>query len=102
VITEVGPVELDVPRDRDGTFEPRIVPKRARRLGGVDELVISLVAKGLAPPAAMRVTPTTLSTPGTRSQNAGKNVTSTGGPLAWRCRSVAATTASSAPTKPDA
>jgi len=47
VITEVGPVELDVPRDRDGTFEPRIVPKRARRLGGVDELVISLVAKGL-------------------------------------------------------
>jgi len=47
VITEVGPVELDVPRDRDGSFEPRIVPKRARRLGGVDELVISLVAKGL-------------------------------------------------------
>ena len=47
VITEVGPVELDVPRDRDGTFEPRIVPKRARRLGGVDEMVISLVAKGL-------------------------------------------------------
>src|SRR6476661_4603917 len=47
VITEVGPLEVDVPRDRDGTFEPRIVPKRARRLGGVDELVISLVAKGL-------------------------------------------------------
>jgi putative transposase len=47
VITEVGPVEVDVPRDRDGTFEPRIVPKRARRLCGVDELVISLVAKGL-------------------------------------------------------
>ena len=47
VITEVGPVELDVPRDRDGTFEPKIVPKRARRLSGVDELVVSLVAKGL-------------------------------------------------------
>src|SRR4051794_8589110 len=47
VITEVGPVEVDVPRDREGTFEPRIVPKRARRLCGVDELVISLVAKGL-------------------------------------------------------
>jgi putative transposase len=47
VITEVGLVEVDVPRDREGTFEPRIVPKRARRLGGVDELVISLVAKGL-------------------------------------------------------
>src|SRR4051812_39179714 len=47
VITEVGPVALDVPRDREGTFEPRIVPKRARRLCGVDDLVISLVAKGL-------------------------------------------------------
>jgi putative transposase len=47
VITEVGPVALDVPRDREGTFEPKIVPKRARRLCGVDELVISLVAKGL-------------------------------------------------------
>jgi len=47
VITEVGPVEVDVPRDRDGTFDPKIVPKRARRLGGVDEMVISLVAKGL-------------------------------------------------------
>ncbi len=47
VVTEVGPVELEVPRDRDGTFDPKIVPKRARRLAGVDEMVISLVAKGL-------------------------------------------------------
>jgi putative transposase len=47
VITEVGPVELEVPRDREGSFEPRLVPKRARRLTGVDDLVISLVAKGL-------------------------------------------------------
>src|SRR5687768_642002 len=47
VITEVGPVEVEGPRDREGSFEPRIVPKRARRLVGVDELVISLVAKGL-------------------------------------------------------
>jgi len=47
VLTEVGPVEVEVPRDRDGTFDPKIVPKRARRLGGVDEMVISLVAKGL-------------------------------------------------------
>jgi hypothetical protein len=38
---------VDLRRDRDGTFEPRIVPKRARRLSGVDELVISLVATGL-------------------------------------------------------
>ena len=47
VITEVGPVEIDVPRDRDGTFEPQIVRKRQRRLSGVDEMVISLTAKGL-------------------------------------------------------
>jgi putative transposase len=47
VLTEVGPVEVDVPRDRDGSFEPKIVAKRQRRLAGVDELVISLSAKGL-------------------------------------------------------
>ena len=47
VLTEVGPVEIDVPRDRGATFEPKIVAKRKRRLSGVDELVISLSAKGL-------------------------------------------------------
>ena len=47
VITEVGPVDIDVPRDRDGTFEPKTVKKRQRRLHGVDSMVISLTAKGL-------------------------------------------------------
>ena len=47
VLTEVGPIELEVPRDRSGTFEPIIVPKRRRRLNGVDALVCSLAAKGL-------------------------------------------------------
>lgn len=47
VLTEIGPVELDVPRDRDGSFEPTIVRKRQRRLNGVDELVLSLTARGL-------------------------------------------------------
>jgi putative transposase len=47
VLTEVGPVEIDVPRDRDGTFDPKLVRKRQRRLAGVDEMVISLTAKGL-------------------------------------------------------
>jgi transposase-like protein len=47
VITDVGPVEISVPRDRDGSFEPKIVRKRQRRLSGVDEMVISLAAKGL-------------------------------------------------------
>ena len=47
VLTDVGPVEIEVPRDRDGSFEPRIVRKRQHRLSGVDEMVISLTAKGL-------------------------------------------------------
>ena len=47
MLTEVGEVEIEVPRDRDGSFEPKIVKKRQRRLAGVDELVISLAAKGL-------------------------------------------------------
>jgi transposase-like protein len=47
VITEIGPVELDVPRDREGSFEPKLVRKRQRRLTGVDEMVLSLTAKGL-------------------------------------------------------
>ena len=47
VLTEIGPVTLEVPRDRAGTFEPVIVPKRRRRLNGVDALVCSLSAKGL-------------------------------------------------------
>src|SRR5690348_18155232 len=47
VITEAGPVEIDVPRDRDASFALKIVAKRQRCLGGVDDLVISLVANGL-------------------------------------------------------
>ena len=47
VFTEIGPIELEVPRDRAGTFEPVIVAKRRRRLAGVDQMVLSLSAKGL-------------------------------------------------------
>ena len=48
VLTQAsGHVQIDVPRDRDGSFEPRIVRKRQRRLSGVDEVVLSLSAKGL-------------------------------------------------------
>jgi putative transposase len=47
VLTDVGPVEVRVPRDVAGTFEPQIVRKRQRRLSGVDDLVLSLSAKGL-------------------------------------------------------
>ncbi len=47
VLTDVGPVEIEVPRDREGGFEPQIVKKRQRRLTGVDEMVLSLSARGL-------------------------------------------------------
>jgi putative transposase len=47
VLTEAGPVEIEVPRDRASSFEPVLVPKRQRRTGGIDDMVISLVAKGL-------------------------------------------------------
>ncbi|MFD4328565.1 IS256 family transposase [Nocardioides sp. NPDC058538] len=47
VRTEVGEVDLAVPRDREGTFDPQIVPKHQRRLTGFDDAVISLYAKGM-------------------------------------------------------
>ncbi len=45
--SQVGQVPLDIPRDRDGSFTPRLVPKGSRRLGGLDEMVISLYAGGM-------------------------------------------------------
>jgi transposase-like protein len=47
VLTEIGPVTIEVPRDRDGSFEPVIVGKRQRRLNGIDQIVLSLTARGL-------------------------------------------------------
>lgn len=47
VMTEVGPVTVQVPRDRLGTFSPRLLPRYARRTGALDELVLSFTAKGL-------------------------------------------------------
>ena len=47
VKTEVGDVQIRVPRDRAGTFDPVLVPKHVRRLTGFDEQVISLYAKGM-------------------------------------------------------
>ncbi|MBU3690344.1 MAG: IS256 family transposase [Acidimicrobiales bacterium mtb01] len=47
VITEVGPVEVQMPRDRNGSFDPVTVPKHVRRLEGLSEQVISLFAKGM-------------------------------------------------------
>jgi putative transposase len=47
VLTEIGPVDIEVPRDREGTFDPVLVRKRQRRLDGIDQIVTSLTARGL-------------------------------------------------------
>lgn len=48
VATEVGNVLLNVPRDREGSFTPRLVPKGQRRVGGLDEMIISRDKGGMA------------------------------------------------------
>jgi putative transposase len=47
VITDDGPVPIDVPRDREGTFEPQLIGKHERRFTGCDDKVIALYARGL-------------------------------------------------------
>jgi transposase-like protein len=47
VATQIGEVDLAIPRDRDGSFTPLLVPKGSRRLGGLDEMIISLYAGGM-------------------------------------------------------
>src|SRR5580698_7851523 len=48
LITEHGPVQVDTPRDRNGSFEPQIVRKRQRRFEGFDEKILALYARGLS------------------------------------------------------
>jgi putative transposase len=47
VTTAAGPVRIEVPRDRNGSFEPKIVPRGQRRLGQVDDMILSLYARGM-------------------------------------------------------
>ncbi|MFK0223802.1 transposase [Streptomyces vinaceus] len=48
VLTDAGAIALAVPRDRNGEFEPRLVPKNARRLAGFNDRVLSLYARGMS------------------------------------------------------
>ena len=48
LITEHGKVEIDAPRDRDGSFEPQIVRKRQRRFVGFDDKILALYSRGLS------------------------------------------------------
>ena len=47
VLTDDGPLSIDVPRDREGTFEPRLIPKHERRFTGFDDKILALYARGM-------------------------------------------------------
>src|SRR5947207_8495913 len=47
VLTDDGPLRLEVPRDRDGTFEPRLIGKHERRFTGFDDKILALYARGM-------------------------------------------------------
>lgn len=48
MLTDAGAVTLAVPRDRNGSFEPRLIPRHARRLAGFNERILSLHARGMS------------------------------------------------------
>jgi putative transposase len=48
VQSEHGELELSIPRDRQGTFEPVLVPKHQRRISGLDEKILAMYARGLS------------------------------------------------------
>jgi putative transposase len=48
VLTESGPLDVQVPRDRAGTFEPKLIPKWQRRLSGFDDKVLALYSRGMS------------------------------------------------------
>jgi putative transposase len=48
LLTEQGPVPIEVPRDRTGSFEPVLVPKHSRRIRGLDDKILALYARGMS------------------------------------------------------
>ena len=66
VLTEEGPLRIDVPRDRQGRFEPLLIPKHERRFTGFDDKIVAMYARGMTvreiqgfPPPIRRVIYTT-------------------------------------------
>ena len=47
VLTEHGPIRIETPRDRDGSFEPVLTPKRERRFTGFDDKIVARYARGM-------------------------------------------------------
>lgn len=48
VKSNIGEIEIQTPRDRDGSFEPRLIPKRAKDVSGIEDKVLSMYAKGMS------------------------------------------------------
>jgi transposase-like protein len=61
VLTDAGAVPVKVPRDRNGEFEPQLVPKHARRLEGFNDIVLSLVSRGMTTRDVQSLAPRTSS-----------------------------------------
>jgi transposase-like protein len=57
VLTDDGPLAIDVPRDREGTFEPRLIPKHERRFAGFDDKILALYARGMTTREIQACTP---------------------------------------------
>jgi putative transposase len=47
VLTEDGPLRIEVPRDREGSFEPILIPKHERRFTGFDDKIVAMYARGM-------------------------------------------------------
>ncbi|MFT4439232.1 transposase, partial [Caballeronia sp. 15715] len=47
VLTDDGPLRLEIPRDRDGSFAPILIPKHERRFTGFDDKIIAMYARGM-------------------------------------------------------
>lgn len=71
VLTEIGPVQIEVPRDPDASFEPVIVRKRQRRLDGIDEIVLSLTPAVSPPGRTPRTSTRSMAPRSARTPSAG-------------------------------
>ncbi|MEG6660661.1 transposase, partial [Pseudomonas aeruginosa] len=47
VLTQEGPIRIDVPRDREGSFAPLLIPKHERRFTGFDDKIVAMYARGM-------------------------------------------------------